>query len=128
MTERRMIMVGFHTTRYTTLLATYLSAFMTMFFAVCFYLKNWRCSFKQIILKLIMLPLLPVNIAITLSMFALYWLSYIFNLIPVVRDILLFLVVFVYGGLTSFLFMLMNSYNFHQFSFESEMFGSEHVY
>lgn len=121
-------MVGFHVTKYTTLQAQYLSSFMTMFFALHYYFTHWNYSFGKTLVKLILIVLLPINMAIALSMFILYWMGYIFNLIPVIRDILLFLFLFLYGGITCFLFMAMNSYDFHNYVESAEKFNLSHTF
>ena len=121
-------MVGFHTTKYTTLQAQYLSSFMTMFFALHYYFTHWNYSFGKILGKLLLIVLLPLNVVVAFSMFILYCLGYVFNLIPVIRDILLFLFVLLYGGLTSFLFMAMNSYDFHNYVEAAEEFNLSHKY
>ncbi len=120
-------MIGPHMTKYTRLQAAYLNSFMTMFFALCFYLRNWNYSFGKILLKLILIVLLPINAVIAISVFVIYLLGYIFNLIPIIRDILSVILLLLYCGLTSYLFMLMNAYDFHNYAEEAKDFDSSNV-
>lgn len=121
-------MIGVHHSKYTLLQAQYLGASMTMLFAIFFYLRNWNYSFGKILLKLMLIVLLPINIVITLTMHILYWLGYIFNLIPILRDVLSIVFVLIFGGLASFLFMLMNAYDFHNYVEAAEDFNLSNVY